>query len=414
MNAFSKLYTRSLVRNKGRTLLLGLLTGFSAFIMAYFAQFLRGVGVNFTDNLIELASGDAYIANVIDKKGDETIFDRKYEFFHLPADFYSATAALPGFKQVHERLDFEATIETGEDSVFLPVGAFQASKETALGKNFTFAQGRMYHDGEYGVILPVDTARRYGLKVGDTVSLIARSVDKRVNLLTYTVVGTFTTRNLSAWFNNSAYVSLESARALVNDPRALTRLNVHFEDGAKPKEYLPRLQALLQQFKLPENPALSVTYWKDGAEFFADLTFAIEAGFFMVLSVICTILAASIAFTSMMNILERQKEIATFGALGASPKMVRKILLYESICLSDISTLIGIALAAICFVLTKRVGVPITNPELSGFLGSSHFYPALDWAGFWVPFLITKVVAGQSAYLIGTYAAKQPLTHATA
>jgi ABC-type lipoprotein release transport system permease subunit len=414
MNAFSKLYLRSLFRNKGRTLLLALLTGFAAFVMAYFAQFLRGVTVNFTDNLIELASGDAYIASKVEAKADETIFDRKYEFFRLPETFYTEAATIANFESVHERLDFEATLDTGEDSAYLPVGSFKPSNEPALVRNFTFAEGRMFSDAEYGIILPVDTARRYNLKVGDTVSLITRSVDKRINLLTYTVTGTFTTGNLSAWFNNSAYISLASARMLVNDPRALTRLNVHFDAEAKHDEYMPQLESLLQKFALPANPALGVTYWKDGSKFFTDLAFTIEAGFFIVVGIICTILGASIVFTSMMNIMERRKEIATYGALGASPKMVRKILLYESIFLSDISSIIGIVIAAICYVLTKDIGIPIHNAELSGFLGSSHFYPALDWAGFWVPFVITKVVAGQAVYFIGTYAARQPLSEAMA
>lgn len=414
MNAFAKLYLRSLVRNKGRTLLLALLTGFAAFVMAYFAQFLRGVGVNFTDNLVDLSSGDAYIANAVDTKADETIFDRNYEFFRLSPEFYAAAATLPGFEQVRERLDFEATIKTEADSTFMPVGGFQPSREPALERNFVFAEGRMFKDAEYGIILPADVARRYGIKAGDTVSLITRSVDKRINLLNLTVTGTFTTRNLSSWFNNSAYVSLEAARGLVNDARALTRLNVHFAADAKPEDYMPRLQALLQQHPVEKNPPLAVTYWKDGAKFFTDLTFTIEAGFFIVVGIICTILAASIAFTSIMNVMERRREIATYGALGAAPKMVRKILIYESVFLSDISSIAGIGIAAICFIITRRVGVPIGNEELSGFLGSSHFYPALDWAGFWVPFIITKMVAGQTAYLIGTYAAKRPLTEATA
>lgn len=415
MNAIWSLVFKSLIRNGGRNLLQAGLIFFAAFVMAYFSQFLAGVTRNFTENLVELATGEIYVSSTINSEVDHNVFDREYKYLSVPSTFINEVDKLDGVETVNPRIDLPVRLNLPDDTVTFKMSAFNPEHEPRLVNNFTLTEGRMIEDGAFEIIVPQDLARRHDIQLGDSVPLLAGTVNRRVNLVTYTVVGKFHTNSLSAWFNNYIYTSLQPARVLLNDESVLTRLNIHLTEDAEKDVLMPQVNQLIEQHLIHDkNPALDATWWEDGAEFFSSLVFGIEAGFFIVVGIILTILACSMGFATVMTVLERTKEIATYGALGAPPKMIRKIFLMENVLLSDLSSLAGTGVAIIAYLLTVDVGIPINNPEFEGFIGASHFYPAFDIAGFIVPFLLCKLVTAQVSFFIVTNAAKKPITEAIA
>lgn len=414
MNAIWALVFKSLLRNGGRNLLQAGLIFFAAFVMAYFAQFLAGVTRNFTDNLVELATGEIYISSTINEEIDSNVFDREYKYLRVPTDFVNQVKGLNGVEVVHPRIDLPVRLNLPDDTVTFKMAAFSPSEEPRLTNNFTLTEGRMVQEGAFEIIVPQDFARRHNINVGDTIPLLAGTVNRRVNLVEYTVVGKFLTNSLSAWFNNYVYTSIEPARTLLNDKDVMSRLNIHISEEADKDVLMPEIEQLIQAHLTQNNPELDATWWEDGAEFFSSLAFGIEAGFFIIVGIIMTILGCSMGFATVMTVMERTKEIATYGALGAPPKMIRKIFLMENVLLSDLSSLAGVGVAAIAYVLTKDIGIPINNPQFEAFIGASHFYPALDIAGFIVPFLICKMVTAQVSFFIVNSAAKKPITEAIA
>lgn len=420
MNAIWSLVFKSLLRNGGRNLLQAGLIFFAAFVMAYFSQFLAGVTRNFTDNLVELATGEIYVSSTIDKEIDQNVFDREYQYLRMPQTFLDQVSALQGVEAIHPRIDVPVRLNLPDDTVTFAMTAFNPEQEQRLANNFTITEGRLIANGAFEIMVPQDFARRHNIEVGDTVPLLAGTINRRVNLVQFTVVGKFLTNSLSAWFNNYLYTSLAPARVLLNDNTTTTRLNIHLAEGAEKEVLMPQVSKLVEQHLVNDsnpalaNPELEATWWEDGAEFFSSLVFGIEAGFFIVVGIIITILACSMGFATVMTVIERTKEIATYGALGGSPKMIRKIFLMENVLLSDLSSLAGTFVALVAFILTMDVGIPINNPEFEAFIGASHFYPALDIAGFIVPFLICKLVTAQVSFFIVTSAAKKPITEAIA
>ena len=415
MNAIWSLVFKSLLRNGGRNLLQAGLIFFAAFVMAYFSQFLAGVTRNFTDNLVELATGEIYISSTIDEEIDQNVFDREYKYLRIPKSFLNEVNALEGVETIHPRIDVPVRLNLPDDTVNFSMSAFNPDQEQRLGSNFIITEGRLIADGAFEIMVPQDFARRHNIEVGDTVPMLAGTVNRRVNLVQFTVVGKFLTSSLSAWFNNYLYTSITPARVLLNDNTTITRLNIHLTEDAEKDELMLQINTLVAQHLSDDsNPPLDATWWEDGAEFFSSLVFGIEAGFFIIVGIIVTILACSMGFATVMTVIERTKEIATYGALGGSPKMIRKIFLMENVLLSDLSSIAGTLIALIAYLLTKDIGIPINNPEFEGFIGASHFYPALDIAGFIVPFLICKVVTAQVSFFIVTRAAKKPITEAIA
>lgn len=411
-NSRSSLIVRNVLRQRSRNLLLGLLILFASFVIVYFSQFLEGVSRNFSQNMIELASGDIYVSSTIARDVDKSLFDRDYEYFVLPPGFFKQLASLPGYASHRPRLEFNAKLVLSDDSVQQPVMAFDVAHETRLKQNFTFLEGRMFNSGEYGLILPFDFAKRYQVRVGDTVRLLAKAVGGQVNLIDYRVTGLFASNNLSASFDRYAWLDLSVARVLVDNPAALTRLNVNLVPGTDAVAASQALTKLLANHPQSSNPALDVTHWSTGAALFTALTAGLKTSYGIVIAIIVIMMAASLAFATMMNILERSKEIATLGALGAPPYQIRRMLVGENLLLAGVAALAGLLLAGLVFLITAKVGIPITVKELRGFLGSSMFYPAFNAGGFITGLLVPLVVAWVASYIFAGRAAKLPIAQA--
>lgn len=406
------LILRNVLRQRSRNLLLGLMIFFASFVMVYFSQFLEGVSRNFSQNMIALVSGELYVSSATARNVDKNIFFRDYDYFVLPPAFYPDLAAIPGYASISPRLEFDAKLVTADDSVQQPVMAFDLASEARLKANFTLVEGRMIQPGEYAVIVPLDFAKRYHIRVGDTVRLLAKAVNKQVNLIDYRVSGLFTTNNLSATFDRYIYLDLPVARVLVDNKGALTRLNINLQSDSTPEIASAAQKAvtqLLAKHQAPANPALDVTPWAEGAAMFTALTGGLKASYSVVIVIIIIMMAASLAFSTMMNILERSKEIATLGALGAPPREIRRLLVGENLLLAGVAASAGLLFAALVFAITAKVGIPVSVKELRGFLGSSHFYPAFDAAGYMAGLLVPLLVALVSSWIFAGRAAKLPI-----
>jgi putative ABC transport system permease protein len=228
------------------------------------------------------------------------------------------------------------------------------------------------------------------------------------------VTGLFKTITLSAWFDNYAYLNLDIARVLIDSETALTRLNLHFKDRADLSVSSAQLNQLLTQHYTNSSQAIEITPWADGAKLFEELTQALQLSSGIIMTILIIMVSASLAFSTMMNIFERTQEVATLGALGASPKKIRSMLVKESLVLAVIAALIGVSIAGIVFAVTLNYGIPIHNAELKGFLGSSHFHPAFEVKGVIAGLLIPFVIAFLASFIFANRSSKLPIANALA
>lgn len=406
---------RNMWRQKSRNTMLGLLITFATFMIIYFSQFLEGVSENFSSNLVALASGDMYISSTVERDIDKNIFDRDYEYFLLNKAQKETIETIVGpGTSIDPRMEFDAKVVTEIDSLPYQVMAFDVNEDTRLRDNFRFVEGEMFSAGKYEVIVPIDFAKRNDIKVGDRIRLLAKAFNKQINLIDYKVTGLFATQNLSAWFDNYVYINLDVARVLINHDDVITRLNINLPKDTPVDVAFKSVDSWLKENTNSQNPPLNVTHWKEGAETFGELTGAMQLSYFIVISIIVIMMAASIAFTTMINILERKKEIATLGALGASPSRIRNNLMLENALLATLFVVVGVVVAVALFLLTSSAGIPIHNRELSGFLGSSHFFPAINIPGYVLGILVPLAVAVLSSFVFAYRVTKIPITEAIA
>ncbi|MFN7571015.1 MAG: ABC transporter permease [Betaproteobacteria bacterium] len=415
LNSRWKLIVRNLLRQRSRNLLLGGLMLFASFVIIFFSQFLAGVQQNFSRNLVAVATGNVYIASKVTRRIDRNIMDRDYHYFRFTPSMQATLKQLPGYAGANVRLEFDTKVATEIDSVPFKAMSFDVRSDSKLAANLRLVEGRMFDSGSYEVIVPADFARRNLIKVGDTIRLVARSLDKKVNLIDYRVTGLFTAISLPAWLDAYIYLDLDVARVLVDDPYAATRINVHLSDDANVERVLSQINPYLVQRGHPgDEPELEAADWRSGAQIFADLTDALKLSYTIVIVIVMIMVAASLAFTTMLNIMERTKEIATLAALGASPATIRALLMRESLVLALAASLAGLLVAGLLYVVTVRYGIPIGNRELSGFLGSSHFHPAFAPAGYLAGVALPVLTAVTASAFFAWRASRLPITTALA
>lgn len=420
--SLARLACRNLLRQRSRTLLLGGLVLFSSLVIVYFSQFLAGVQLNYSRNLAALATGDVYFASRVTREIDRSIFDREYRYFRFDAALQSELARLPGVQAATVRLEFDTKVATDIDSLPFRAMAFDPRADAALARNFRLVEGRLFQPGAYEIVVPVEFARRNQIRVGDSIRLVAKALNKKINLIDYRVTGLFSAISLPAWFDNYVYIDLAAARVLVDDPAGATRVNLALQPGADAEATRAALDALLQRRAAAQqqqpaeerDPELQALHWHDGAEVFEELVGAMQLSYAIVIAIVTVMVGASLAFTTMLNIVERTRELATLAALGATPGRIRALLVGESLVLGLAASLAGTALAALLFAVTARVGIPITSKELGGFLGASRFHPAFDAGGFVAGLAVPLLVALLASWFFARRAARLPIAQALA
>ena len=127
--------------------------------MAYFAQFVAGITKNFTENLVELATGDMYISSQIDNSTEQSIFDREYEYLRMSESFLADLSDMQEVTEVNHRIEIPVRFNLPDDTVTFQLSAFNIETEQRLKNNFTIVEGRMIENNAFEIILPADFAR---------------------------------------------------------------------------------------------------------------------------------------------------------------------------------------------------------------------------------------------------------------
>lgn len=231
-------------------------------------------------------------------------------------------------------------------------------------------------------VLGSTLARRLGVRVGDTVNLLALSGSSETDLFSsnrnLTVVGTFTS-GYSEINQTFAFVSLGTASSLLGEevlPLTCIKLQNQNQDA--------RIIAKIQN----EMPELNCESWRSyNRSFFGALK--IEKNVLMLLSFMIFVVVAINIYNSMRRLVyERREEIAILQALGSSKKEARFIFTLQGLLTGLKGSIPGLILGLlICFnmenvflafswIMAKLTYLfnLIANPENAAYIASNSIY----------------------------------------
>ena len=106
-------------------------------------------------------------------------------------------------------------------------------------------------------------------------------------------------------------------------------------------------------------------------------------------------LAFGIVNTMLMAVLERTRELGMLAAIGMNRRRIFMMIMLESIFLSFVGGVAGMAVSGIVIAITGSTGINLVkySEGMEAFGYSAHLYPSID-AQFFVTLTILIVLTG--------------------
>jgi putative ABC transport system permease protein len=307
----------------------------------------------------------------------------------LPAD----TAALqrvrstPHVREVAPRLYFSGLVSHGETTVSFVGEGVQPSLETDLSRAVLIEQGASLRDDDpKGVLFGAGLAQSLGVRVGDTVVLLANTPSGGVNAVELVVRGLFTTVS-KAYDDSALRVPIAIAQTLLRVQGAHAWI-VLLDDTSNTDE----VAKVLRQ-ELPHD-RFEVTTWYAQADFYRKTVSLFSKQVGVVRLIIAAIIVHSISNTLTMAVLERTGEIGTSMALGVPRRRILAQFMAEGTALGLLGGVIGLVLGFLLALAVSAIGIPMPPPPgmAHGYIGQVKVTPDLAASAF-VLATVTAIVA---------------------
>ncbi|MHC1595128.1 MAG: ABC transporter permease [Methanotrichaceae archaeon] len=303
------------------------------------------------------------------------------EYIYLYKTLMETIWAIPGVIAVSPSLATTATLayEDNVDNVALEgVIPAELNKVTKLGDEYMVAGDLYAIQNGRRTVLGQKIADKLDVKLGENV----RATFPDAKPLTLVVVGIFDT-GVAEW-DESAFVSLDTARDFMGEGDVISYINIHLEDPYQADAVASEISALGYEAKS----------WRT---MFPDFQEAIDFETIsnnLILILVMVIATFGIANVMNMLVLEKTKEIGMLMAMGANRPNIRRIFLFESGILGLMGGIFGCALGYIVSVYLHSQEYTITPPTTPQPIVIQFLVDPWDLLAFTLIALVLSVVAG--------------------
>jgi putative ABC transport system permease protein len=272
----------------------------------------------------------------------------------LPADnaLLEQLRQLPHVKAVGQRLGFAGLASHGESTISFVGTGVDAAAEHDLSNALLFNAGRDLAPGDSAeAVLGQGLADNLGVKVGDTLTLVANTRNGTINAVEVRIKGTFS--SITKSFDDVALrLPLATARGLLRVDGAHVWVMLLDDTDATDAS----MQALAA--RLPAS-GFEVTPWYRLSDFYnkTSALFGKQIGVMRI--IIGFIIVLSIVNTMTMAVAERTSEIGTAMALGARRTRILHQFVAEGVLLGILGGLAGLAIGLALAPAISAIGIPM-------------------------------------------------------
>jgi putative ABC transport system permease protein len=205
------------------------------------------------------------------------------------------------------------------------------------------------------IVIPDLLANGMGVKLGDTVVVIATNRDGSVNAAQLVVSGVLA--NVTGPSGRDGYVHIEDATTLLRmDAPEISEVAVRLRDFDQLDQVAGAVRAALQQAKAAGQVGETEVHTWEGLSPFYNVAVLIN-----ILALSATLGLVAIVLVSVMNVMlmsvyERVKEIGTIAAMGTMPRTILSMFVIEGLSLGVLGIVIGDAIAAAAILVISAVG----------------------------------------------------------
>jgi putative ABC transport system permease protein len=311
--------------------------------------------------------------------------------------------SVPDVAAVSERIKFNAMFSTFVETTGLRVTAVDPEREFAVCPKLAtrVVQGDRTPAGlaRGKILVPELLARGMGIKVGDTVVVVATNKDGSVNGKTLLVSGIL--ESATGPGGRDGYINFEDGREILRmQGRETTEVAIRLRDFGKVERVGAALRERLEATD-GGRPTLEVHTWSQLSPFSSVARLIDLMALFMKLMLIAIVLI-SVLNVMIMAVYERVREIGTIAAIGTLPRKILSLFLVEGVLLGVAGAAAGVTVGAAIILVLNVWKVSV---RFGGSLQLFALSPRVD--------LFEIVLASVLVIVISTLASVQPAVRAS-
>lgn len=315
-----------------------------------------GIALGVAALLITLAVMDGFRSDIQDKiLGTQPHLYLANPFGGLiqnDPEFPKRLKSTPHVEGVAPFLNGQALLQAGSSVTGLMIRGIDPSQESTVTRiSKILTEGRWADLDNHGVALGQELARTVGAHLGDTVTLIApqekmSSWGQVPRMRRYKVVGIFRS-GMYEYDANLAYLTLGGAQDLWGIPNKITGYGMRLDSL---DQTAPTLRALEERY----GHAFLIRSWQDlNRNLFAAMKLE-RTMMFIIVTMVILVASFTIISNLLLLTIEKAREIGILQALGASPRQIAKIFLFNGFMLGGGGVGLGLVLGVGISAFLKR------------------------------------------------------------
>lgn len=353
--ALFKLAGRNLFRQRARTAMALAAVAFGVASLILSGGFVRDLYFQLGEALIRSQSGHLQIA----RAEYFAAGSRSPEKHRIGPERVKATiAAVPGVTTAMARLSFSALLNNGRVDVPVVGEGIEPAQEATLTTAVRMLSGRALSEkDQYGMVVGEGLARSLQVDPGDSVTLLASTIDGALNTVEFEVVGVF--QSFSKEYDERALkIPLTAAQELLATPDANLIVILLDRTGTTATAYDEVAKRL-------HSAGLVVKRWEEINDFYANTVALYDRQFAVLRIIILVMVVLGVANAVNMSVLERTGEFGTMRALGNHGGFVVRLILGECLLLGLVGALVGVVGGVLLAALISWLGIPMPPPPNS-------------------------------------------------
>ncbi len=395
----SRIALRNIRRNLRRSLLSATATAIATLAIVVLFSLIAGIKDNMQHNVSTLVSGNVRIRSA---EYDKNEYLNPLQFrIENPEPLFQELSKNAAVVHAVERIPFGTGIYRNEDTTPVQgLGVDFERERTFMGIGNLLLKGKLPQAGKNEAVVGPILARELGVNVGDTITLLATTMRRATNAITFTITG-IVGFPIGSMNGTLVLVPLDRAQRLLRMGNAVTEILLILRDPQASSGFAKSVTASMHASGRPDLHAMSWLQINTLLSFMdlAEAIYAIIGLFFFILA------STVLVNTTMMVIHERTREIGTIGAMGMTGPEIVRLFFLESLALAIIGAVAGMILGAGLSTVLANTGIDMTE-ALQGidFSVSNVVYPRLN--------LPTTILVGLYSVTIASAAAILPARRA--
>jgi len=238
------------------------------------------------------------------------------------------------------------------------------------------------------IVIPELLANGMGVKLGDTIVVIATNRDGSVNAAQLVVSGVL--ENVTSPSGRDGYVHIEDAMSLLRmDSPEISEIAVRLNDFDRLDQVAGAIRGGLQGANTAGQVGETEVHTWEGLSPFYNIAVLIDILALSATFGLIAIVLISVMNVMLMSVYERVKEIGTMAAMGTMPRTILSMFVIEGLSLGVLGILIGDALAAAAILIISAIGPTFNFGRETGLVLS----PQVDLAQMLLISVVVLLVA---------------------